>query len=126
LGQQQLLLIVLGVIIVGVAVVLAIVLFRQNSIDAKRDLLVNESMNLAGMALSYSKKPTNLGGGSNDFTNWEIPTELKITETGSYEAFTYTDSVEIIGTGNEVVTGNNLIKTKVIVSSKGFRTYVIN
>jgi hypothetical protein len=126
LGQQQLLLIVLGVIIVGVAVVLAIVLFRQNSIDAKRDLLVNESLNLASMALEYSKKPTMLGGGSYDFTDWVIPSELVTTATGSYQAITYADSVEIIGTGNEVVSGNDLIKTKVVVSSKGFRTEVIN
>lgn len=126
MGQQQLLLIVLGVIIVGVAVVLAIVLFRQNSIEVKRDLLVNESLNLANMALEYSKKPTMLGGGSNDFTNWKIPTELKTTETGSYEVFTYKDSVEIIGTGNEVVTGSDVIKTKVVVSLNGFRTEIIN
>ena len=33
MGQQQLLLIVLGVIIVGIAVILGIILFRQNSID---------------------------------------------------------------------------------------------
>ncbi len=44
MGQQQLLLIVLGVIIVGIAVILGIVLFRQNSIDQKRDLLINEGM----------------------------------------------------------------------------------
>ncbi|HCY75324.1 MAG TPA: hypothetical protein DHV28_05345 [Ignavibacteriales bacterium] len=126
MGQQQLLLIVLGVIVVGFAVVLAIILFRQNARDSKRDLLVNESANLANLALEYSKKPIMLGGGGNDFTNWEIPAGLKITASGTYQAFTYVDSVEIFGIGNEVVNGTDSIKVKVIVSSTGFRTEVIN
>ena len=49
MGQQQLLLIVLGVIVVGVAVAFAIGLFRGNAITTKRDMLLNESGNIAAI-----------------------------------------------------------------------------
>jgi hypothetical protein len=62
-GQQQLLLIVLAMIIVGIAVVFAITLFRQKAIESKRDLLINECGNLAMDAMKYYKKPISLGGG---------------------------------------------------------------
>ena len=42
MGQQQLLLIVLGAIIVGIAIITAIVLFRSSAVENKRDLIFNE------------------------------------------------------------------------------------
>jgi len=53
LGQQQLLLIVLGIIVVGIAIAISIQLFRQNAIDSKRDILMNESANIASIAIGY-------------------------------------------------------------------------
>ena len=43
MGQQQLLLIVLGVIVVGIAVVVGINLFNANSISSDRDGVVSRS-----------------------------------------------------------------------------------
>jgi hypothetical protein len=42
MGQQQLLLIVLGVIIVGIAVVVGINLFTANAISSNRDGVVSD------------------------------------------------------------------------------------
>ncbi len=58
MGQQQLLLIVLGVIIVGIAVLVGMLLFRQNSIEEKRDLVINESLHIAQYGQEYYLKPT--------------------------------------------------------------------
>ena len=41
MGQQQLLLVVLGIIIVGIAIAVGMALFRSHSIDEKRNLLMN-------------------------------------------------------------------------------------
>ena len=46
MGQQQLLLIVLGVIIVGIAVVVGINLFNANATNANRDAVVSDLNNL--------------------------------------------------------------------------------
>ena len=67
MGQQQLLLIVLGVIIVGIAVVVGINLFNANAEESTKDTLVSEGTNLGAMAQQYFKKPVALGGGGNDF-----------------------------------------------------------
>jgi hypothetical protein len=132
-GQQQLLLIVLVTIIVGIAVVFSITLFRQRAIDSKRDLLINESGNLAMDAMKYYKKPTTLGGGGNSFLGWSIPDMLVITATGnyttnagSYSTSIFKDSVVIIGTGNEVVNGTDSVKVKVSVYQNNYSTQIIN
>jgi len=125
-GQQQLLLIVLAMIIVGIAVVFSITLFRQKAIDSKRDLLINECGNLAMDAMKYYKKPFNLGGGGNSFVGWSIPEVLATTATGDYSATIFKDSVLIIGTGNEVVNGNDSVKVQVSVYQNNYTTQIIN
>ena len=73
MGQQQLLLIVLGVIIVGIAVVVGINLFNANAEESTKDGVVSDCTNLGAMAQQYYKKPTSMGGGGNSFAGWEVP-----------------------------------------------------
>ena len=68
MGQQQLLLIVLGTIIVGVAVVVGINMFTTGAINAERDALLQDVNNIASAAASYWRKPAALGGGARSFT----------------------------------------------------------
>lgn len=126
MGQQQLLLIVLGVIIVGIAILLGIFLFRQNSIDQKRDMVINEGMTLANNALTYYRKPSALGGGQNSFAGWEIPPQMANGANGSFIANVNQDKVEITGTGNEVVSGTDSVKVKFTVTSTSIQTMIIN
>ena len=86
MGQQQLLLIVLGVIIVGVAVIFGIFLFRQSSIDGKRDMLINEGIQVANNAREYYHKPMGYGGGGFSFTGWVIPDPMLSSANGTYTA----------------------------------------
>ncbi len=72
MGQQQLLLIVLGVFIVGIAVAVAIWMFRHNSQSADRDQLVNNLNNLAAKAEQYFRKPTILAGGEHSFGGFRL------------------------------------------------------
>ncbi|OIO23170.1 MAG: hypothetical protein AUJ54_02100 [Ignavibacteria bacterium CG1_02_37_35] len=99
MGQQQLLLIVLGVIIVGIAIVVGINLFSASSLEANRDGVVADNMNLAALAQQFYKKPTELGGGNNTFTGFTIPTNLASTANGAYTAVVAAQSVVITGKG---------------------------
>lgn len=101
MGQQQLLLIVLGVIVVGIAVVVGINLFNANAVSSNRDGVVSDLNNLAAMAQQYYKKPTSMGGGGNTFTSWTLPLELDTTANGTYTATVAAQSVTIVGTGTE-------------------------
>ncbi len=84
MGQQQLLLIVLGVIVVGIAVVVGINLFNANAEEAAKDGIVSDCTNLGAMAQQFYKKPLSMGGGGNTFTNFAIPTGLVTTANGGY------------------------------------------
>ncbi len=96
MGQQQLLLIVLGVIIVGIAVVVGINLFNANAEESTKDTLVSEGTNLGAMAQQYFKKPVALGGGGNSFAGFGdapavgspgqlLPTTLTDTPAGDWD-----------------------------------------
>lgn len=127
MGQQQLLLILLGVLIVGIAIIIGINLFRANAIEAKRNNVINELVNLAAMAQKYYLSPKELGGGGRSFIGWNIPSELRVTANGNYKQENVTkDSIVILGTGNEVVTGNDSVKVKITILPKIYRVVVIN
>ena len=114
MGQQQLLLIVLGVIIVGIAVVVGINVFSASAASANRDAITTDLTNLASMAQQYYRKPLALGGGGNLFTNWVIPTSFQQTVNMS-AAITSTvtaTSVTFVATGTETGT-DGVAKTKV-------------
>jgi len=98
MGQQQLLLIVLGVIIVGIAVVVGINLFNANAEESNKDGIVSDATNLGAMAQQFYKKPLSMGGGSNTFTGWVIPTNLAATANGTYVETVAAQSVTIVGT----------------------------
>lgn len=80
MGTQQLLLIVLGVIIVGIAVVVGINIFGTNAEQANKDALTQDCLRLAAAAQGYYRKPSMLGGGNNSFVGCEI-TDCGMSQT---------------------------------------------
>jgi hypothetical protein len=127
MGQQQLLLIVLALIIVGIAIAISVSLFRANAIEGKRDILIEETTSLGVMALQYYKKPKELGGGDKSFDGWTIPSQMVVTQNGNFmTASIQTDEVHIVGTGSEVVTGNDSIKVETVVTPDEMYTVVLN
>lgn len=67
MGQQQLLLVILVTIIVGIATVVAINTFSSASDSANLDSVRNDVVTFASSAQGYYMKPTMLGGGGNSF-----------------------------------------------------------
>lgn len=63
MGQQQLLLLVLGIVIVGVAVVIGIQVFSQSQKKTNADAIVNDIMRIASDTQAWKLKPTAFGGG---------------------------------------------------------------
>jgi len=84
MGQQQLLLIVLGVIIVGIAIAVGISMFKSNSQSSNRDALVNDLNNLAAQAQQYYRKPTSMGGGAQKFDGFGLAAADTGNGNGSY------------------------------------------
>jgi len=127
LGQQQLLMIVLAIIIVGIAIAISIQLFRSNAIESKRDLLIEETTSLATMAIQYYKKPQTMGGGGRSFMGWEIPSQMVQTFNGNFmRAVVNASEVVITGTGSEAVTETDSIKVETTVRPNEIFTIIIN
>src|SRR3989339_1755431 len=127
MGQQQLLLIVLGVIIVGIAVVVGISVFTASSSSANRDAVISDLTNLASLAQQYYRKPGALGGGDRTFTGWTVPASLDTTGNGIYTVTAAAQSVTLVGTGNE--NGNNgtsVVQVTMVVGPDAISSTTIN
>jgi len=93
MGQQQLLLIILGVIIVGIAIAVGLSLFSAQSIQANKDAIINDLNNLAAHAYQYRIRPTSMAGGGGTYTptgtgvvQYAIPVKMRTNENASYVA----------------------------------------
>ena len=127
MGQQQLLLIVLAIIVIAIAVAVSIQLFRTNAIEQKRDILIEETTSIGYMAIQYYKKPAELGGGSQSFLGWSIPSQMVTTANGNFMTSTVgPDQVIINGTGTEVVTGTDSIEVETIVTADEVNSIIIH
>ena len=84
MGQQQILLIVLGIIIIGVAVGIANQLFDTSAEDSNKDSIASELLHLGMIAQQYFNKPSEMGGGNNSYIGWEIPAQLDSTTSGMF------------------------------------------
>jgi hypothetical protein len=69
MGQQQLLLIVLGVIVVGIAVAVGINMFSSGASQANFDAVVGDLQKIASDAQGWFRKPASLGGGGRSFAS---------------------------------------------------------
>ncbi len=130
MGQQQLLLIILGVIVVGIAVAVGITMFSDNAVSANRDAVSNDLVNLAARAQQYYRRPAALGGGGNSFaglTN-DATGLAKLTNmpggknaNGTYTIATAGDanSVVIQGQGTETVSGGSYVTMCIIARDAG-------
>ncbi|MBN1350188.1 hypothetical protein JXJ21_12310 [candidate division KSB1 bacterium] len=68
MGQQQLLLLVLAAVIVGVSVVVGINMFSQNALTSNIDAVKQDCLSIAARAQEWYRKPAVLGGGAHSFS----------------------------------------------------------
>ena len=79
LGQQQLLLLVLGIVIVGLAVVVGLQAFSENRSKVAGDEIVAVGARIASEATAWVLQPTQVGGGGGE------PTGLAFAKLGYTE-----------------------------------------
>jgi hypothetical protein len=115
MGQQQLLLIILGVIIVGIAIAVGLSLFSAQSVQSNRDAIINDLNNLAAQAYQFRIRPSSMAGGQGDYTTFTIATKLATNENATYSASPTTNTVVLTA-----VSAQNASNTiKVTVDSDG-------
>jgi hypothetical protein len=89
MGQQQLLLIILGVIIVGIAIAVGLSLFSANSTQANKDAIINDINNICANAYQYRIRPTSMGGGGGStYVGYTIPFKMSSNDNATYSCGT--------------------------------------
>jgi hypothetical protein len=84
MGQQQLLLIILGVIIVGIAIAVGLSLFSAQSVQANKDAMINDINNLAAYCYQFKIRPTSMGGGNQFYNLTTLPSKLASNSNATY------------------------------------------
>jgi len=130
MGTQQILLIVLSVIIVGIAVAVGITMFNTQAQNANRQALIADANNFASQMIAYYKTPTSHGGGGRNFEASMDTLEIWIgfgsdgTYTNDNGTYTLTrtnaSTITIVATGTEVGndgTNNTKVTATVVATS---------
>lgn len=106
MGQQQLLLMSLGVIIVGVTLLFAIDLFSSNAVDMNRQALLTDCLAYGAKAHRHYRKPRVLGGGGRDFNGFSLTAKEADTDDGTFNSTTTQPSGATLVAPEDDVIGN--------------------
>jgi hypothetical protein len=87
MGQQQIILIVLSVIIVGTAISVGLLMFQSSGISANRDAIIQDLNILVANARGYYMKPKSYGGGGRSYVGYKIPAKIiaSMSENATYD-----------------------------------------
>src|SRR5512141_1018668 len=105
MGQQQLLLIILGVIIVGIAIAVGISQFGAHSTQANKDGVTSSLVNIAANAYQYKIRPTTMGGGGGKYDGYALPSKMSSDDNGSYTISTASGAAAAIK-GTSLINGS--------------------
>ncbi|MDA3812801.1 MAG: hypothetical protein PF570_00975 [Candidatus Cloacimonetes bacterium] len=113
MGTQQILLLVLSLIIISVAIVGEIGLFKLHAVNTNRAAIVQDLHEISLKAIAYYKSPSNMGGGDG---NWDT--------AGFYiwASYPLTDDENRILTGNGEILVNEQTNGNIMVTGWGNET----
>jgi len=110
MGQQQLLLVILGILVVGIAIAVGISLFGAHSQGANKDGVTASLVGLGANAYQYKIRPSTLGGGGQSYVGYLVPPKLSRDDNG----FQYTTGT--ITATSCIITGSSTINTSWIAT----------
>jgi len=124
MGQKQMLLIVLGIIVVAIAVFIGLDLFDSQLENSNRDAVILDLNRISGFANQYFTKSTEQMGGDKSFIGFKIPTSMDSTENGVYTLVSAQENTLLlqgVGTvevGDEYVTYQMLVRPNNVTVNK--------
>jgi hypothetical protein len=123
MGQQQLLLIVLGAIIVGIAIVAGLQIFQASRIDTNRDAITADLTYLASKAIQHLKKPAILGGGEQYFDGFVLTPIDRSNSDGEFRITSLTEVTQLVTTAPSANTDNTAVAQGANISLIYFTGY---
>jgi hypothetical protein len=128
MGQTQLLLVILGVILVGVAIFIGVQMFQHHAVDDVRNAVMTDLNNYAARALAYYGKSTAQGGGNKSFTG--VTMSMIFPQSQNVNGHYYVESAEgddcvLVGVGNAIA-GTDSIRIRLRVTPQRNTIEIIN
>jgi len=112
MGYQQILMIVIGVIIIGLSTTVGLSMFNHEMTRLNRQAVISDMNIFAGVANAYYKAPASYGGGDREWNvdqmgmwfgfNYDEQNNSITNDNGVYVFSASGDVLTIIGTGTSV------------------------
>ncbi len=117
MGQQQLMLVILGMVIIGIAITVGMSMFQEEAVSSARDAVINNLNDLASRAQAYYRRPAMTGGGGASFAAITMGdlTSASSNEIGRFFISSKSASqIVITGVGKELA-GSDSVEARVTV-----------
>lgn len=127
MGQQQLLLLLLGIVVVGVGIVAGLDIFEKSFRQGTADEIMNRNMMLAQEAVHWRARSTVHGGGEGSFEGLDENPFMKLgfDSTTAYATFSISEvtatSVLVTGVSNHHSTVGAWVRVTVSEVDSGVR-----
>ena len=126
MGSQQLLLILVDVIIVGLMIYAGMELTRTYFESSNRDQLISTLNDLGVLAQQYYRK-AELGGGGGSYLGWNLPSNFSKTDAGKFKVTVRANRVDFTATGKETgLNDKGKVKVTCRVDQNGIRMTITN
>ena len=115
MGQQQLILILLAIMVIGVAIAAGLGLFSSNTAEQNKLAIINDLSNLKSMAYKFRIRPVTMAGGAGSYVGFTMPSKLMSNENANYTMTIAANEITVVAIS--YVTPTN--KITVVIDSKG-------
>ncbi|MFC1898529.1 hypothetical protein ACFLYJ_03045 [Candidatus Cloacimonadota bacterium] len=103
MGQQQIFMVVLSVLIVSAAIVTGISAYKAQAKSSNRNAIIQDMYNIANLAIAYYKTPQTQGGGGRA---WDSSNFLKFS------------GYQLNNAGTKIITDNGKIQVTELVGDR--------
>ncbi len=129
MGQTQLFLVVLGMMLIGIAIYVGVSMFSANTIEDSRNAIIVDLQNFAARANAYYWKPTTQGGGGKSFSGISMSQVYPMNE--NVNAAYHIESVQddqcvLIGVGKVVSSNGDSIRVRIRVTTQRNIVEILN
>lgn len=84
MGQSQLLIIAISVLIIGIAILAGVGYFQSDDIEANKKAMIDDVHHIAANAVRYYRRIPALGGGGSKYDGYTLPQGYQSNLNGRY------------------------------------------
>lgn len=129
MGQTQLFLVVLGMMLIGIAIYVGVSIFSANTVEDSRNAIIVDLQNFATRANAYYWKPETQGGGGKSFARITMTHVYPMNENVNARYFIESaqdDQCIIDGVGKVVTTNGDSVRVRIRVTTERNIVEILN